>query len=62
MGMRVYAAGHDIAIGGIKRVATLKVLAYFGDGAIFDLDIRLVGAVGSNNSAVFYDFLSFCFS
>ncbi len=53
MGMRVYAAGHDIAAGGIKGFIAGQIGADVSDFAVFDQHIRFVSPVGGYDGAVF---------
>jgi hypothetical protein len=55
MGMRIDAARHDIAAGGIQRLVTGEVRPDLDDPAAIDLDVGLVGQVGGDDGSVFDD-------
>jgi hypothetical protein len=53
MGMRIDAAGHDIAAGGVELGVADEVGADGGDLAALDQHVGLVGQVGGDDGAVF---------
>ena len=55
MGVRIDAAGHDVAAGGVEVFVALEVLADFGDLAAVDGDVCLVGQIGGDDGSVFDD-------
>ena len=52
VGMRVDAAGHDVAAGGVEDAVALEAGADGGDLAVLDGDVGLVGEVGGDDGAV----------
>ena len=55
MGVRIDAAGHDVAAGGVELVIAMQVLADGDDLAVLDQHVGLPGAVGGDDGAVLDD-------
>src|SRR5690554_1269807 len=55
MGVRIDAAGHDVAAGGVQGLVAGEVLPDFDDDIALDPDIGLVGQVRRDDGAVFDD-------
>ena len=51
VGVRVDAAGHDVAAGGVEHLVALEVLADRRDDAAVDQHVGLVGQVGGDDGA-----------
>ena len=58
MRVRIDAARHDVAAGGVEHVigGVLQVLADLDDLAVLDEDVGLVGDVGGDDRAVLDEF------
>ena len=55
MGVRVDAARHDEAVGGVERAVALQALADRLDRLALDQHVGLVGAVGGDDRSAFDD-------
>ena len=53
--MRIDAARHDVAAGGVEHFAAREVLPDLDDHAALDADIGLVGEIGGDDGAVLDD-------
>ena len=54
--MRIDAARHDIAAGGVELMVAMQVRADRDDLAVLDQHVGLEGAVGGDDGAVLDDF------
>ena len=51
MGVRVDAAGHDVAARGVEHGVALQVLADGGDHTVVDENIGRIGHIGGDDGA-----------